>query len=71
MYTETGQIEKIDELVSIYKDELSNLSTDENLRIILEIIYTYINQGYELKAKTLIENLLKKGGLLKMKIKKS
>lgn len=60
LYTETGQIEKIDELVSIYKDELSNLSTDENLRIILEIIYTYINQGYELKAKTLIENLLKK-----------
>lgn len=60
LYTETGEVEKIDQILSLYKDEISNLRTDENSRIILEIIYSYIKQGYELKAKALIENLLEK-----------
>lgn len=60
LYTETGEIEKIDQILTLYEDEISNLRTDENSRITLEIIYSYIKQGYELKAKNLIENLLKK-----------
>lgn len=60
LYTETNEIYKIDQILPLYEDEISDLDAAENLRIILKIIYSYINQGYELKAKSLIENLLKK-----------
>ncbi|MBZ2175318.1 hypothetical protein K8M07_08660 [Schnuerera sp. xch1] len=62
LYIETNQLKKTDSLITEYENQIYNFEINEDFKVILKIIYSFIKLGNQSQANHLIKNILIKEG---------